>query len=397
MSMPNSTEVVQLRFIATPQLDQLIQSLRAMDYRVVGPKLDQDAIVYAELESATDLPIGWTDQQEPGKYRIAKTDASAHFAYNLGPHSWKQFLFPSQHTVATADRTDDGWRMSTPDSSVPKYAFIGVRACELSAIAIQDRVFTQGPYVDPIYQSRRNAALIVAVNCTQAASTCFCTSMGTGPECRSGFDLALTEIADGFVVEVGSQLGREVLGRLDHQPANPIQQNAAFVGRQQAVVQISKHMKTDGVRDLLLGNLEHPRWDHVAERCLSCTNCTMVCPTCFCSTVTEVTDLTGDHVERQRTWDSCFNIDFSYMGGENIRADRRSRYRQWLTHKLASWEDQFDTSGCVGCGRCITWCPVGIDLTEEVAAIRSEPSDKRTLPVIQPSESKVCRLPRNPS
>jgi formate hydrogenlyase subunit 6/NADH:ubiquinone oxidoreductase subunit I len=260
--------------------------------------------------------------------------------------------------------------MRTPTEDPPRYAFLGVRACELAAIDVQDRTFLKGPYVDPIYQKRRQSALIIAVNCTQAAPTCFCTSMKTGPRCKAGFDLGLTEIHGGFVVEVGSDRGNDVFLRLPTQSVSQSELDGAEAARQQAVDQITRKLDTTEIRDLLLGNLDHPRWDDVAKRCLSCTNCTMVCPTCFCSSVAEVSDLTGDHVERQRQWDSCFNIDFSYMSGGVVRNDVRSRYRQWLTHKLASWHDQFGTSGCVGCGRCITWCPVAIDLTEEVAAIR---------------------------
>jgi ferredoxin len=194
--------------------------------------------------------------------------------------------------------------------------------------------------------------------------------MKTGPRVSDGFDLALTELPSGFVVEIGSDLGAEIVAELPTQDVEDETLGQAAAARQQAVDQITRRMDTEGIRDLLLGNLEHPRWEEVATRCLSCTNCTMVCPTCFCSSVNEVTDLQGDHVERQRQWDSCFNFDFSYMNGGVVRNQIRSRYRQWLTHKLASWIDQFGTSGCVGCGRCITWCPVGIDLTEEVAAIR---------------------------
>jgi sulfhydrogenase subunit beta (sulfur reductase) len=98
-----------------------------------------------------------------------------------------------------------------------------------------------------------------------------------------------------------------------------------------------------------------------------------VCPTCFCSTVEDVTDITGEHAERWQKQDSCFTMDFSFLHGGSVRASTRSQYRQWLTHKLATWIDQFDESGCTGCGRCITWCPVAIDLTEEVDAIRKSP------------------------
>lgn len=368
-------------FLSRDDLQSLIDMLAGDGYRVIAPTIDQAAIVYDQIESTDQLPQGWTERQEAGQYRLEQRDDEAFFGYVVGPHSWKRYLFPPQAIMATAERTEDGWQMQTPDPEDVRFAFLGVRACEIAAIEVQDRTFLQGPYVDPIYQRRRENALIIAVNCTQAAPTCFCTSMKTGPRCRSGFDLALTEISDGFVVEAGSDAGDALLTRLPVRVSSDEEVARAEQQRQQAVDQIQRTLETDGIRDLLMNNLEHPRWDDVAQRCLSCTNCTMVCPTCFCSSVSEVSDLSGDHVRRERQWDSCFNIDFSYMNGGIVRNDIRSRYRQWLTHKLASWHDQFDVSGCVGCGRCITWCPVGIDLTEEVAAIRGTADAGRTAPV----------------
>ncbi|HQZ64989.1 MAG TPA: 4Fe-4S dicluster domain-containing protein [Planctomycetaceae bacterium] len=365
-----------MRFLARLDLDVLIQRLTDDGYQVVGPTVDQGAIVYGDITTSADLPIGWTDLQEAGRYRLQRRDDEACFGYVVGPHSWKKYLFPPVTVVASADRTEVGWQMSTPDESPPRYAFLGVRACELAAMKIQDTVFTGGPFVDPIYQARRNAAFVIAVNCTQAAPTCFCTSMNTGPRCSSGFDLALTEVVDGFLVEVGSNAGSELLQRLPVTEATSEQLARGETARQQAADQITKRMDTDGIQSLLMDNLRHPQWQDLATRCLSCTNCTMVCPTCFCSSVSEVSDLTGDHIDRERSWDSCFNIDFSYMTGGPTRNSIASRYRQWLTHKLSTWHDQFGTSGCVGCGRCITWCPVGIDLTQEVAAIRASPGVK---------------------
>ena len=362
-------------FLPRNQLHTLLESLQADGRTVIGPRIEQEAIVYAEIESPDDLPRGWTDEQTPGSYRLRQRNDDQFFGYVVGPHSWKQFLFPPTATVATADRTPDGWTMQTPTPDAPRYAFLGVRACELAAMKVQDRVFLEGAWVDPIYQTCRDAAFIVAVNCTQAASTCFCTSMNTGPRCTAGFDLALTELDDGFLIESGTEAGAAILNSLPTHPPSNRQLSDGESARQQAVEQISRQLDTDDLRNLLLNNLDHQRWDEVATRCLSCTNCTMVCPTCFCSSVTDVTDLTGDHVDRQRHWDSCFNMDFSYMNGGVVRNDIGSRYRQWLTHKLASWHDQFGESGCVGCGRCITWCPPGIDLTEEVAAIRASPND----------------------
>ena len=258
-------------------------------------------------------------------------------------------------------------------------AFLGVRACELNAIAIQDRVFLSGAYVDPGYKASREKTFIVAINCGQAGGTCFCVSMNTGPAAASGFDMALTEVLeDGrhyFVAEVGTASGAEVLRALPCRPAQDTEKAAARKVVASTAKQMGRNLDTTDIKGLLYRNYEHRRWDNVAARCMACANCTMVCPTCFCTTVEDVTDLTGEHAERWRKWDSCFTADFSYIHGGSIRATPRARYRQWMTHKLATWIDQFGSSGCVGCGRCITWCPVGIDITEEARAIRESDAD----------------------
>lgn len=360
-------------WIEKDALQALIDSLWDSAYRVIGPQIDSGAIIYDELRSTTQLPEGWTEEQSAGRYQLRRREDQSWFGYNLGPHSWKKYLFPPHTVVAQASKEENGWTFNSPPLPETAFAFIGVRACELAAIKIQDRVFMEQSYTDPIYSQLRQRALIIAVNCTQAASTCFCTSMDTGPECRSDFDLALTELEDGFTLRVGSAKGAELLAQIPHRLIKPHEATTAKSARQHAADSIKKRLDTDNIHDLLLDNLDHPHWADVANRCLSCTNCTMVCPTCFCSSVNEVSDLTNTHSERVREWDSCFNLEFSYMNGGLVRNDVRSRYRQWLTHKLAGWIDQFDTSGCVGCGRCITWCPVGIDLTEEVAKLREQP------------------------
>lgn len=359
-------------FLPSAGLNYLIDALRDDGYDVVGPTVQQGAIVYDHLHRSEELPRGWTDQQEAGRYRLVRDAEDEYFGYVVGPHSWKRFLFPPIATLLRGERSEEGWNFAVPEEEAPRYALLGVRACELAALAIQDRVFLEGMYGDPMYRERRSRLFLVAVNCTRSAPTCFCVSMQAGPKCEAGFDLALTEIAAGFVVEPGSDRGRELLARLAIGTATESQSSEAESRRQRALNQ-TRSLDREGVRDLLLSNPQHPRWNDVAQRCLSCANCTSVCPTCFCSTVDEVSDLTGDHVERRRRWDSCFNLEFSHMSGGAVRGQIRSRYRQWLTHKLATWIDQFGTSGCVGCGRCITWCPVAIDLTAEVAAIRESP------------------------
>jgi ferredoxin len=336
----------------------------------------QGAIVHEELESAADLPAGWTDVQEGGSYRLVRREDDAVFGHNVGPESWKRQLFQPTLELWRARRSADGGLEVQEDTAErPRYAFIGVRSCDLHAIAVQDRIFVDGPWADSDYSERREGAFIVAVNCGQAAATCFCVSMGTGPRAESGFDLALTELLDEgghrFLVEVGSERGGEVLQELASRAAEAGDEEAAGRAVERAVSQMGRTLDTADIRDLLYRNRDHPRWDEVADRCLTCGNCTMVCPTCFCASVDDVTDLAGEEATRVRRWESCFSLEHSYMNGGHVRSSTKARYRQWMTHKLASWIDQFGTSGCVGCGRCITWCPVAIDITEEAAAIRA--------------------------
>jgi ferredoxin len=360
-------------------LQALVDALKARGFQVLGPTLRDGAIVYDEIASLADLPAGWTDRQEAGRYRVEKRADAALFGYAVGPQSWKRFLHPPMERMWRAKRTADGFTVAAADPEISKFAFLGVRACEIHAIAIQDKVFIDGPYVDTLYQRRRRDTFIVAVNCGEAGGTCFCVSMNTGPKADTGFDLALTELLDDgghrFLVEAGSIAGAEVLAGLPRHAAASADIAAADAILARTAGAMGRALDTNGLKELLQSNSAHPRWDDVATRCLGCANCTMVCPTCFCTTVEDHTDLAGQTAERVRRWDSCFTGDFSYIHGGSVRTERKSRYRQWMTHKLANWVDQFGTSGCVGCGRCMTWCPVGIDITEEAAAIRANPKE----------------------
>jgi ferredoxin len=355
-------------------LDALIGALRARGYTVVGPTVRSGSIVFDEVASSADLPAGWVDVQDGGTFRLEPTGDGALFAHTVGHDSLKRFLFPPR--VRVWHGTRDALEGGEPDPP-PRYAFLGVRSCDLHAVAIQDRVFLEQPHPEADYAARREGAFFVAVNCSRAGGTCFCASMGTGPRATSGFDLALTEVLDDrghrFLAEVGSDRGAEVLAALETRPPDDAERGAPARAAAAATAGMGRSLDTDGLHDLLLAAVEHPRWDEVAERCLSCGNCTMVCPTCFCSAAEDTTDLAGEHAEQARVWDSCFTLGHSYIHGGSVRRTTRSRYRQWMTHKLATWIDQFGTSGCVGCGRCVTWCPVAIDITEEVAALRADP------------------------
>lgn len=351
-------------------LDALIRS----GYQIIGPTPGEGSIIYGKLSSVSDLPIGWTDEQEGGMYRLKKRDDKALFGYGVGPHSWKNFLFPSVQRLWQAKRDGNGFQITEEEAEIPKFAFIGVRSCDIHAISIQDKTFLQGKFVDPNYQSRRKDIFLAAINCGKAGGTCFCVSMGTGPRADSGFDIAMTEILKNgrhyFLTEIGTERGAGIFREIPHRKADEEEKHTANTVVEKTAGQMGRSLDTHNIKEILYRNYEHPRWDDVAQRCLACANCTLVCPTCFCAAVEDGTDVTGDYAERWRKLDSCFNLDHSYIHGGSIRSSIKSRYRQWLTHKIATWIDQFGTTGCVGCGRCITWCPVAIDITEEARAIR---------------------------
>ncbi len=355
---------------------RLLSILREDGYLTAGPAVRDGAVVYDEIRNVSDLPVGMRAEQAAGWSRLSKRDDGALFGYAVGPQSWKKFLFPSQSKVFAAQRDGAGFTLIHENHEPVKYAFIGARPCEISAILIQDKVFTGGAYVDDGYKARRENIFIVAVNCAEPGGTCFCASMGTGPAVKSGFDLALTEIIeDGrhvFLVKTGSEKGASVFSRIPHENADDESVKKAGAVMAASASRMGRKLDTAGIKELLYGARESRHWEKVAARCLTCANCTMVCPTCFCSTVEDVTSLTGDIAERWRKWDSCFTTDFTYIHGGSARQTAASRYRHWITHKLGSWHDQFGSSGCVGCGRCITWCPAGIDITEEVEALRAQ-------------------------
>jgi ferredoxin len=385
-AVDNAVEPGSVRLIEAAALDRLFKSLHDAGYLVIGPTVADGAIVLDELAAASDLPFGWGVQLEPGGYRIRRRQDTAAFGHSAGPGSWKQFLHPPREKLWSARLAGGGFETgqaggdSGQDAGPPRLAFFGVRPCDLRAIQIQDQVLGGGQG-NSRYAARRSSVLIVAVNCTEPGQTCFCTSMGTGPAAGPGYDLALTELVSGekhtFLIDVGTEAGASVLAGVPHGDAGAATIDRARSAVADASQQMGRSMPAAGLRELMAGSYDAARWDDVASRCLTCGNCTLACPTCFCTSVEDVTDLSGDHAERWQHWASCFDLDFSYLHGGPVRASASSRYRQWLTHKLGTWHDQFGSSGCVGCGRCIVWCPVGIDITEEVAALQAEAQEAK--------------------
>ena len=364
--------------IPTEGLDDLIGILKTQGYQVWGTREHDGALGLGPISSASDLPRGRIEAAEAGTVRLVDGPRDAVFDHTLPMQGLKRVVYPAQERLYS---TGPDLAVTEEPVDAPPMAVIGVRSCDLAALDTLTTVFEGGPFVDGRYSQRRDALLLVAVNCMRPAATCFCASMDTGPRAKSGFDLALDEVMDDgrhdFIVTAGSARGREILEALSGQPASEADLAAAREGTR-ACAEAQHRQMPAGAEDLLKRNYEHPHWAAVAERCLSCANCTMVCPTCFCGTVEDRSSLDGATAERWRRWDSCFGLEFSYLHGGSVRTETASRYRQWATHKLAHWHDQFGTSGCVGCGRCIGWCPVGIDITAEVATIAAQETSGTT-------------------
>ncbi len=383
---------VTTRFLPRPELQRLLTALSADGRRVIGPTVVDEAIVYEELDGPEELPVGWTSEAAPGRYRIEPGHGERTFDYGVALSAWKRYTHPAVIPLTRSMRDGRVMTIVPANESPPKLAFLGVRACELAALRIQQRAMRAGPVGDADHAARADAALIVAVECATATSTCFCTSMGTGPEVQAGADIVLSELDDGFTLRAGSPAGAAIIERLELADAAAEQVQAAE--RQVAAVRaaIGDPVAVDGLPARLRAALDHPRWAEIAERCLACANCTLVCPTCFCTSVGTTSDLDGLDATTERRWDSCFSLGFGRVAGDaNFRPKVQDRYRQWLTHKFSTWEDQFGTSGCVGCGRCVAWCPVGIDVREELAAIA--PVGAPTGPIPWPPSPPAGRAP----
>ena len=353
-------------YLSKTDFPALLALLQALDYTCIAPQIRHGAIMFAPLTDITQLPQGFQDEQAPAHYRLRQTDSPYWFDWANGAAAIKPHTFAPQETLWKVMRDESGrLHFKTVLPKPDKVAILGVRACDLAALAVQDQHFLHGEYPDPYYQQRREHLLLIGVNCTHAAATCFCVSTGDGPAIHTGYDLLLSELADGFVVEMGSERGQLLAENL---PLRPATADEIFTAQQrmQTATQQTRQLPA---KPLLYERLNHPHWQTLGEQCLACGNCTAVCPTCFCHQTIEQPELDTSHSSHERWWDSCFNQGHSYIHGWQVRSTPAEYYRQWLTHKLTGWQEQFGRSGCTGCGRCITWCPAGIDLTAAVEAL----------------------------
>ena len=358
---------------AKGSLNGLILNLQRQGFTVVGPSLAEGVVRLKELKGAGDLASGVVDIQGPGSYVLGGESASV-FASVNGPDSPKMYLHPGEVELSRLVDKGSGVEPVSVFRSDKKYAFFGIRPCDLRGVEVMDRTMLMPGFEDPIYSALRHDSIFIVANCTRAGENCFCASMGTGPAAESGYDVALTELPQKLLYDIpersmglfqGIELRLATEEEL-HEGEEMVRRTRERMGRTISAKDPARRM---------YAALDSRVWEKAAERCLACANCTMVCPTCFCNTIVDRTDLRDASVSRVRVWDSCLSKDFVYSAGGNPRQDRISRYRQFVMHKFAYWPDEFGTYGCVGCGRCITWCPVGIDITDTVNGVLKDLHD----------------------
>ena len=376
--MKNSSKT-RKGWLGKAHLHSLFEALHRQGYKIIGPTVRDGTIVFDTVSAPSELTRSVIDLQQSGRYTLVEDKSNRYFSWNTGPQALKPLLFKPRQTLWTCSDNDGQLQFKPATQDVEPIAVIGVRACDLAALALHDQHFLHGAYIDDFYQQRRKNILLIAVNCSRSNDQCFCVSTGDGPEVTFYYDMLLDELDDGFVVQSGSEHGLEIIRQLKLNPATQTQE-------QTAKRQTSKAKREQGNRKLpeldelikLVDNLKKKDWQDIAERCLACGTCTPVCPTCFCSAQESDPDLFQSNSEQVRVWDSCFSEEHGHIFGKNYRPDIRERYRQWVLHKLVFWHQQYGRSGCVGCGRCSTWCPVAIDLVDEASSLVSRlPSDNK--------------------
>lgn len=355
-------------FLPHDRLQDLIIALNK-NHKCIGPQVCDGAIVYDSLTDVSQLPRGAREEQLPGSYKLKTLNSNQFFLWANSMQAIKPLLFKPHETLWYVKKKDGSLHFEPNDQKEKPVAIFGARACDIAAMVIQDKIFTQDKYININYQRRRENLFVVGVDCTYSSDNCFCVSAGGSTEVKDNFDIAMTELEDGFIARFKTDKGKKLLKSLKLKSATEEQQQKAKSLVEKAAKYQTKKLPEVDLKKVLFENLEHKNWDRVAEKCLACGNCTLVCPTCFCHDEFDVPSIDGQTSEHIKAWDSCFTSRFSHLSFGSVRHEIREYYRQWLTHKLGSWFDQFGTSGCVGCGRCITWCPVGIDITREASNI----------------------------
>jgi formate hydrogenlyase subunit 6/NADH:ubiquinone oxidoreductase subunit I len=278
----------------------------------------------------------------------------------------KFFVYPPQQTVA---------QEASP--STEKTVILGVKACDLRAFSALDKIFLGGDFVDPFYKTRRENTLLISNDCTGPLEVCFCELLGDSPFAEEGFDLNLSFIDGGVLVDAGSQEGRKLLEayNVPLKPAEEAQLKLREKKREESVKKLKEINKEFGfgedIPGLLKVSYDSPVWQEFSETCVGCCACTNICPACHCFLLSE------ENLEKVQTWDSCQSTGFARAaGGAHPRKKLMERFRNRFYCKLLYKPENFELFGCTGCGRCIEACQGKIDIREPLTKAARNKSKK---------------------
>ncbi|HEU19513.1 MAG TPA: 4Fe-4S ferredoxin [Deltaproteobacteria bacterium] len=320
-------------------------------------KLSEQMTVYAPVKKEDNVFFKVLEKGEEPLLTYANTKNAP-----------KNFFFPQTETMMGYMRTERGMELKGDNiADMGDAVLFGARPCDVRSFILLDYVFDQEKYKDPYYIDKREKTTIVSLACvTPPYSTCFCTSVGGHPMIVEGADVVLTDVGDNYLAEFITPKGQTILAKLGDLPTAD---DATLAKKEELVKKAEGEIKSQvagsAIKPWLDENFEHPFWDTIHKSCLACGTCTYLCPTCHCFDITD--EVKGDEGKRVRTWDSCmywlFTIETS---GHNPRTSQKQRWRQRLLHKFRYFVDNFGAIACVGCGRCVMYCPVNIDIRKIV-------------------------------
>jgi ferredoxin len=285
--------------------------------------------------------------------------------------SLKEVFFPQDEVMFRYEKVDQETQMVSTEEVKRERVVLGARPCDIEAISIIEEVFSGREYTDIYFLNKRKATMIIGMACHQPLPTCFCSSTGGGPFVRKGSDLFLIDLGEAYLVEILTEKGEAFKKNKFFKKTSAKNLQLAKELEEKASKKTDSTIPVKGIDQKLDQWVESPFWDRVHEKCISCRVCTYLCPTCHCFDIMD--EALNEKGQRVRNWDSCLSEFYTLeTSGHNPRATCRERTRQRLMHKFNYFPKVFDRIACVGCGRCILYCPVNFDIREVIKEINAK-------------------------
>ncbi|MGD0276344.1 MAG: 4Fe-4S dicluster domain-containing protein [Syntrophales bacterium] len=321
-------------------------------------KISEERLVFAPVKQEGQVLFKALEKGEEPLVRYANSKNAP-----------KNFFFPHTELMMKYTRTPKGMTFKEKGPEAPEAVLFGVRPCDARSLVLLDRLFDQEKYRDNYYIERRARITVISMACVHPPyATCFCTSVDGAPVSSDGADILITDVEDNYLVEFLSEKGQKYLSYFGNAAADEAAVARKEEIARQAASEIKSHIPAKEIKPILDVNFEHPFWNTIHQKCLACGTCTFLCPTCHCFDISD--EVKGADGIRIRNWDSCmFPLFTLETSGHNPRTTQKERWRQRAMHKFKYYVDNFNAIACVGCGRCVMYCPVNIDIRKIVTDI----------------------------